>query len=370
MRVIVSVLGCLVLVACGNARWSSIARPHAFADTSVGNGANGIKSTVVGGKSIIVDAKQRAIIAHFYKEYDDDEGTVAVCAEPSPDAVAALSTAFAGSLGGGLLGTTDKDVAISTSFSETVKKLGKRNATIQLLRDALYRQCEAYANGAIQRSEYASASRRYIDAMVVLLAIEQLTNGPESPDLLDSPKSDKEPIKKNAPIGPRIDRAKNPNGAAPGVTKQSNSGNNELRDGAGNDNARAQSGANEENSNNATVPNGNNVEGVAMGDRIAIEVRTMVEAFFRRGIVSECLALLERAPDFYRVTVGLDEDVKTEYFKLFDERLKTHSECTRIISAVADTAETQASQAEKMSRFPVEVPLDIQRQFLQRPPLY
>ena len=98
-------------------------------------------------KSVIIDAKQRAIIAApaHYVTPDGKNRTrdVIVCAEPSPDALSAISSNFAGSFGG-VFGPSEKaEVALASSFSETASQLGERNATIQLLRDGLYRQCEA-----------------------------------------------------------------------------------------------------------------------------------------------------------------------------------------------------------------------------------
>lgn len=53
--------------------------------------------------------------------------------------------------------------------------IGLRTQTIQLLRDAMYRLCEAYFNSGIESGKMAPIIDRYQDAMVALLAIEQLT---------------------------------------------------------------------------------------------------------------------------------------------------------------------------------------------------
>ena len=116
---------------------------------------------------------------------DKENGTsraAFVCAEPSPDALSALSAAFSG---GFVLTRKDREFrhALATAVNETAKQLGRRNATIQLLRDGLYRQCEAYMNGLIDPEDYSWIANKYINAMVVLLAIEQIT--PE-PGVIDS----------------------------------------------------------------------------------------------------------------------------------------------------------------------------------------
>jgi hypothetical protein len=66
--------------------------------------------------------------------------------------------------------------SISASMNEAVASLGIRTATIQLLRDGLYRACEAYRNGAINEFGYAMLLSNYDDVMIRLLAIEGLTS--------------------------------------------------------------------------------------------------------------------------------------------------------------------------------------------------
>jgi hypothetical protein len=48
----------------------------------------------------------------------------------------------------------------------------ERTQTIQLLRDSLYRACEAYANGALSDTTYALLLSRYDDTMVTMLSSE------------------------------------------------------------------------------------------------------------------------------------------------------------------------------------------------------
>ena len=128
-------------------------------------------------QTTLIDAKQRALFAvpGGFTEYDQTRDYV-ICAEPSPDTVSSLSSAFSASLGGGIFGADSGSLGLATALSEAVGELGKRNATIQLLRDSLYRQCEAFMNGMIDGTDYEDISHRYVDAMVTLLAIEQVTS--------------------------------------------------------------------------------------------------------------------------------------------------------------------------------------------------
>ncbi len=66
-------------------------------------------------------------------------------------------------------------LALANSLSEVASQIGKRNATVTLLRDGLYRQCEAYMNGLIDEVTYEQIANKYVNAMVTLLAIEELT---------------------------------------------------------------------------------------------------------------------------------------------------------------------------------------------------
>jgi hypothetical protein len=100
------------------------------------------------------------------------------CSEPSPDVAKIVSAAFGSSAGfagkakipnaptSAELNTT---LALSKSYAEGIAQMTERLATIQLLRDALYRACEAYANGAISATTYSAMVSRYDKTMITLL---------------------------------------------------------------------------------------------------------------------------------------------------------------------------------------------------------
>jgi len=103
------------------------------------------------------------------------------CAEPSPDVAKALSEAFnvsaaldAVARGRDLPvdGALKAAAAISQSRAEAMAQLTNRLATIQLLRDALYRACEAYRNGALSEITYAIMLSRFDKLMVTMLTGE------------------------------------------------------------------------------------------------------------------------------------------------------------------------------------------------------
>ena len=104
-----------------------------------------------------------------------------VCAEPSPDVASALSKSFDAS---GALdavarsqstpteGAVKAAGAISLAHAETIAQLTNRLATVQLLRDTLYRACEAYRNGALSEITYAIMLSRFDKLMVTMLTGE------------------------------------------------------------------------------------------------------------------------------------------------------------------------------------------------------
>jgi hypothetical protein len=121
--------------------------------------------------------KQRQALQARPREY--------LCAEPSPDvaravqAALSLSAAAAGTATPPAGGTAiEAQLAFQTNAtrSESVAQLTKRIATIQLLRDGLYRACEAYANGAIGPEIYTAIISRY-DRMMITMLLGEMAAG-------------------------------------------------------------------------------------------------------------------------------------------------------------------------------------------------
>jgi hypothetical protein len=71
----------------------------------------------------------------------------------------------------------------AASLNESAASIGLRTATIQLLRDGLYRACEAYLNGSLNNFGYALLLSKYDDVMKALIAIEGLTRIPPAPQV-------------------------------------------------------------------------------------------------------------------------------------------------------------------------------------------
>ncbi len=151
----------IVTSACGNANWSSVYRTYSP------ESEDGKRGT-----SALIDAKQRTIIAA------SRTNDVIVCAEPSPDALSAVSSSFAGSTSVSAQSSPEVALAMALALNEAAGQL-RRARTVQLLRDSLFRACEAYMNQAMDEIDYTRIANKYADATVTLLAIEQLT----SPDM-------------------------------------------------------------------------------------------------------------------------------------------------------------------------------------------
>jgi hypothetical protein len=120
-----------------------------------------LSSVAESGKAIHLDAQQRLVIvrANSY------------CAEPSPDAM----SAYASALGLGISDPTKRAASLSNALGSSAASIGLRTQSITLMRDALYRMCEANANQAISGVSVEMILRRSQDLTAVIMAIEQLT---------------------------------------------------------------------------------------------------------------------------------------------------------------------------------------------------
>ena len=173
MRTLLVLSLAMLLSACTLAEWHSINRKFDPTD----------------GDSRLIDAKQRAIIsvkrnvitAGGRQAIGDNNRPLTdltVCTEPSPDALQATAVALAGT---GSAKALEAALSLSGSSSESAASIGLRTQTIQLLRDAYFRLCEAFLNDGIDAIAYDILQRRFQNQVIALLAVEQLT-GPVKTD--------------------------------------------------------------------------------------------------------------------------------------------------------------------------------------------
>ena len=123
--------------------------------------------------SVLIDAKQRMIAINEGQSEDSKGAPIPktfVCAEPSPDALSAMSGAVSTSAS-----YQQVSAQLAASISEVASSIGLRTQTIQLLRDGMYRICEGYMNGALSEEDFLKTQRRYQIMTAGLMAIESLT---------------------------------------------------------------------------------------------------------------------------------------------------------------------------------------------------
>ncbi len=127
------------------------------------------------GPSIIVGAKQR-VVTNIDIVNASVPGQVLpkriVCAEPSPDVAQSVSQAVQAGFKAASKSGDKVSGNFGFSLATSVVQLGERLAVIQLLRDELYRACEAYANGAINATGYTIKMSRLSKQIVTMLSSE------------------------------------------------------------------------------------------------------------------------------------------------------------------------------------------------------
>lgn len=148
------------------ARCCAVVLPLVLMGCAAANSIHHSFPGVIGSRVITVDAKQRHLIMTR-----DKAGNVRACAEAAPDVFSALSSSFAG---GGLFGPTNREVEAAYSLAETAATI-ERTQTINLLREMMYRTCERYLSGALEKSQFLTLAARDHRSVVAFLAIEQLT---------------------------------------------------------------------------------------------------------------------------------------------------------------------------------------------------
>ena len=138
-----------------------------------GCGAGGAKTfkkfNIDKGDSIAIDATTRVILVT--QKGGETHDQFVVCGEPSPDAIVASFGAKATVEATVPQGPSGK---VGGEISQTAMSIAVRTATIQLLRDGLYRSCEAVINGMIGKTEYRKILKGIDDVMVVLQGIDSL----------------------------------------------------------------------------------------------------------------------------------------------------------------------------------------------------
>ncbi len=135
--------------------------------------ATHMKTTQLSETEVVGNTADLRMIFRDTASYDRAEGhiipTRILCAEPSPDVAKVMEAALSSNIGLSIPGQGAGSAAASIATAEALAQLGERLATIQLLRDGLYRACEAYANGALTETGYIVMLSRFDDSMVTMM---------------------------------------------------------------------------------------------------------------------------------------------------------------------------------------------------------
>jgi hypothetical protein len=160
-----------------------------FSAAVICSGLGGCTSTIhkearINGTSTLsIDAKQRLVL--FGKRPNGNGPPVTMtCAEPSPDAIVAMSAALAAggsaqlptapAAGSTTPGKNNFAGRVGFSRSESAASIAMRTATIEVLRDGYYRLCEGLMNGAITPTRYRHVVHGIGDFIATEMAIDAL----------------------------------------------------------------------------------------------------------------------------------------------------------------------------------------------------
>lgn len=145
-----------------------------------------------------------------------------ICAEASPDTFSALSTSAGADLGFGQSGTqTEAKAKAALAIAEAAGTI-ERTQTINLLRESMYRTCERFMSGAIDKPTFVVQAGRDWRAMIAVLAIEQLTRAVRPSSTVLTPGGTAISITDPAEAVRKLQEAKDERTAAEAALKQIN----------------------------------------------------------------------------------------------------------------------------------------------------
>jgi hypothetical protein len=162
---------------CKSIRFLSMVSAICCAVSGCGAHFNSIyRSDEVGQRDMVMttDAQQRMILRATRV---GTNGEIITCVEPHPDAF----TVNAASAAGNFTAPNGLGAALSGASSQSGASLALRTQTNTILREAGYRICEGYINGAVSKLDYAQLLRRNQVIVTAVLAIEQLTGAVVGP---------------------------------------------------------------------------------------------------------------------------------------------------------------------------------------------
>ncbi|SCX51942.1 hypothetical protein [Nitrosospira sp. Nsp1] len=127
----------------------------------------------VSGLAIHLDAPQRLVFSK----------NGMVCAEPSPDALQAYAASQALSVDV----PSEAEIKFANALATSAGNIGLRTQSITLMRDHLFRICEAAYSGLLTEFDVAQLIRRSQDLTLGVLAIEQLSGAVKAQQVTMNP---------------------------------------------------------------------------------------------------------------------------------------------------------------------------------------
>lgn len=139
------------------------------------------EANIGGTDTLSIDARQRLFLVG---ERKDRHGIKPVrCAEPSPDSLVAMQTVLSASGNAQNIGSEKAggSAALAARTAESAGSIGYRDSSIQMLRDAYFRLCEAYMNGVLTDEEYSTMIENADTYLAVSSAIQIIGSNPVAP---------------------------------------------------------------------------------------------------------------------------------------------------------------------------------------------
>jgi hypothetical protein len=134
--------------------------------------------------AITTDASKRSLLIN--------QKTGRSCSEPAPDAIGTIATSLAAKLSAEVenptTGTKAKgDGSLDTSTQTAITQLFQRSQGVQVLRDGMFRLCEAHLNGALDAPTYRLSVLSLITTLNYVVPMElcarMVSNGNSNPQI-------------------------------------------------------------------------------------------------------------------------------------------------------------------------------------------
>jgi hypothetical protein len=122
---------------------------------------------------LTTDASKRSIFLHL----GDKEKKF--CSEPAPDAIGTIAAHLAANLAASPGPTSKAESSMQSKTETNIVELFQRSQGVQVLRDGMYRLCEAYLNGAIDKDTYADQLIALITTLDFVVPVELCTKSME-----------------------------------------------------------------------------------------------------------------------------------------------------------------------------------------------